>query len=133
MSLYHYRRSENSMTSAYDSAYFERFKALYNFFSKSDIASSPYAKQLDYYYSYLIKMSVSNVLKPHSSLTFREKLGSIREICGFMRREGFADDLDISEFHHRLYFNLLKRSKPLLLVICIYITKFVQRLCGRRK
>ena len=133
MSLYHYRRSENSMTSAYDSMYFERFKTLYDFFSASDIASTPYSKQLDYYYAYLVKTSVSNELKPRSGLTFRQKLSNIHEICDFTRREGFADNLEISEFHHRLYFNLLKRSRSLSLVICIYITKFVQRLCGRRR
>lgn len=133
MSLYHYRSSENSMTSAYDSMYFERVKALYSFFSASDIATSPYAKQLDYYYAYLVKTSVSNELKPKSGLTFREKLGNIRKICNFVHSEGFADDLDISEFHHRIYFRLLKSSKPLSLIICICITKFLQRLFGRRK
>ena len=129
MSLYHYRNSENSMTSAYDSMYFERIKALYSFFSVSDIASSPYSGQLDYYYAYLVKTSVSNELK--SGLTFREKLSNIYKICDFTRSEGFVNNLRISELPHRIYFGLLKRSNPLSLVLCIYITKFIQRLYGK--
>lgn len=130
MPLYHYRHSQNQMTAAYDDMYFERFKALYGFLSHSQIASSPYADQLYYYYSYLIKTTISNELKKENRITFREKLKNIKEICAFAKQEGFADKISISEFHHRLYFTLLKKNKPLFLVTGIYITRFIQRIFG---
>lgn len=133
LSLYHYRHSENSMTAAYDGMYFERFKTLYDFFSRSDLAKSPYANQLDYYYAYLIKTTLSNELKAENSVPFKEKLNNIKEICAFTAKERFLDDLDISALHHRLYFNLIKSGKPFWLVIGIYVTKFIQRIFGRRK
>lgn len=132
MSLYHYRHSENSMTAAYDDMYFERFKSLYDFFSKSDLARSPYANQLDYYYAYLIKTTLSNELKSENTLSFREKMKNIKEICAFTQQEGFVDKLDISALHHRLYFRLLSKNEPFLLISGIYITKFIQNAFGRR-
>ena len=133
MSLYHYRHSENSMTAAYDDLYFERFKALYEFFSHSAIAASPYAAQLDYYYAYLIKTTVSNELKAENDIPFSEKVKNIGEICDFTRREGFTERLDISALHHRLYFKLLRTNKPFLLASSISVTKTFQRLLGRRR
>lgn len=132
LSLYHYRYSEHSMTAAYDEMYFERFKALYRFFSNSELALSPYSHQLDYYYAYLIKTSVSNELRKGTGLSFREKLGNIKKICLFAKQAGFAADIVIKETQHRLYFNLVRRSRPLMLIACIYVTKFVQKLFGRR-
>lgn len=130
MTLYHYRHSQHQMTAVYDDMYFERFKTLYNFFSHSDIASSPYSNQLDYYYSYLIKTTISNELKKENHLPFGEKLKHIKEICAFTKREGFVDRIDISAIHHRLYFRLLRKNMPFLLVAGIYITRFIQRIFG---
>ncbi len=133
LSLYHYRRSRNQMTAAYDETYFERFKALYKFFSQSEIAYSPYANQLDYYYSYLIKTSISNELKKGNAVSFIKKLKNIKDICNFAKQEGFIGKIRISALHHRLYFRLVKMKKPLLLVTGIYITRFIQRIFGRRR
>ena len=130
MTLYHYRHSQHQMTAVYDDMYFERFKALYSFFSRSEIASSPYANQLDYYYSYLIKTTISNELKNENPLPFGEKLKHIKEICDFTKQEGFVDKIDISAIHHKLYFRLLRKNKPFLLVSGIYITRFIQRIFG---
>lgn len=130
MSLYHYRHSRNQMTAVYDDMYFERFKSLYSFFSHSEIASSPYADQLNYYYSYLIKTTISNELKKENTVSFGEKLKNIKKICVFTKHEGFIDKIDISAFHHKLYFRLLRKNKPFLLVAGIYITRLIQRIFG---
>ncbi len=130
MSLYHYRHSETQMTAAYDDMYFERFKLLYEFFSRSRIASSPYASQLDYYYAYLVKTSISNELKKENSLPFFKKLDNIKKICDFTKKEAFLERVDVSPFHHRLYFALLKLNKPLPIVAGVYITRFIQRIFG---
>ena len=130
MTLYHYRHSQHQMTAVSDDMYFERFKALYSFFSRSEIASSPYANQLDYYYSYLIKTTISNELKKENTLPFGEKLKHIKEICHFTKQEGFVDKIDISAIHHKLYFRLLRKNKPFLLVAGIYITRFIQIIFG---
>ena len=130
MSLYHYRSSDTQMTAAYDNMYFERFKSLYAFFSRSPIASSPYASQLDYYYAYIVKTSISNELKKENDVPFSKKLRNIKEICAFSQREGFLERISVSPFHHRLYFALLKLNKPLPIIAGVYIARFIQRSFG---
>ncbi len=127
MSLYHYRRSENQMTATYDELRFERFKALYNFFSNSSVASSPYASQLDYYYSYCIKNVISNELSRGNSASFGKKLHNIKNICSFAREEGFVSRINVSHYH-KLYFGLVRKNKPLLIVLGIYLTRLIQRI-----
>ena len=133
MPFYHYRHPETSMTAAYDGMYFERFKALYDFFSSSQLASSPYAKQLDYYYAYLVKTTISNELKAESEIPFGERIENIKKICAFAAEKGFLDGLDISALHHRLYFWLIRSGKPFPLAAGIYFTKFIQNVFGRKK
>lgn len=130
ISLYHYRQSHNQMTAIYDKSYFGRFKSLYSFLSKSNIATSPYANQLDYYYSYLIKTTISNELKKANGISFREKLRNIKEISAFANNAGYINNMDISSFplSHSLYFTFLKKNKPLLLVIGITLTRLIQNI-----
>lgn len=128
VSMYHYRYSENQMTQSYDSMHFEHFKALYGFFSKSDIAASPYSYQLDYYYSYLIKLAVSNELKKENKIPFREKLKKISEICSFASSEGFVNRIKISSVPHKLYFSLLRKNRVFLLAVGINAIRFLQKL-----
>ena len=130
--LYHYRHPESSMTAAYDKIYFKRIKVLYDFFKNTSLASSEYGGQLDYYYAYTIKTCISNELNPTNRQPFSEKLSHIKEICAFARSEGFLQNLKINELQHRVYFSLIRRNKPLLLVTCFGITKTIQRLLRRR-
>ena len=130
--LYHYRHPESSMTAAYDRVYFERIKVLYDFFKNTVLAKSEYGFQLNYYYAYTIKTCISNELNPNNDQSFSEKLNHIKEICAFSRSEGFLDNLNIKEPQHRLYFDLIKKDKPLLLTTCFSITKIIQRLIRRR-
>ncbi|MBQ8300859.1 MAG: glycosyltransferase [Clostridia bacterium] len=130
MSLYHYRHSQNQMTKSYDAKHFERFKALYNFFQQTDIASSSYAYQLDYYYSYLIKTAVSSELNKTNKIPFKEKLTHIKEISSFALEAGFLHRIKISSPMHRFYFYLLKKNRPLPIVAGIYITRFIQKISG---
>ncbi len=132
MPLYHYRHPENSMTAAYDRIYFDRIKVLYNFFRTTALAKSVYGSQLNYYYAYTIKTCISNELNPTNEQSFSEKLRHIKEICAFARSEGFLNNLDIKERQHRVYFNLIQKNKPLLLVTCFGITKTIQRFFRRR-
>ena len=130
--LYHYRHPESSMTAAYDKIYFKRIKVLYDFFKNTSLASSEYGGQLDYYYAYTIKTCISNELNSGNTQPFSEKLSHIKEICAFARSEGFLQNLKINELQHRVYFSLIRRNKPLLLVTCFGITKTIQRLLRRR-
>lgn len=130
VSLYHYRRSQNQMTSSYDNMYFERFKSLYRFFSESDIAKSPYSPQLDYYFSFLTKTAVSNELRKENKAAFSKKLSHVKEISEFAAKAGFIYRINISELPHRLYFSLMRKNKPLFLAAGIYIIRFIQRIFG---
>lgn len=133
LSLYHYRHSQNQMTSAYDSTSFESFKALYRFFVNSDIASSPYSMQLSYYYSYLIKTTISNELKKENRIPFKSKINNIKKLCDFAAQEGFLKNAYISALHHKLYFKLIKANKPLPLIVGISLIRAIQRIFGKRK
>ena len=126
--FYHYRHSINQMTVAFDNLHFERFKALYDFFSDSEIASSPYCGQLDYYYSYMTKTVIGNELKSANKITFREKLKHIREISEFACKKGFICNLKINSFMYKLYFGLIKYNKPFLLSLGTYITRLKQKI-----
>ncbi len=130
MSLYLYRYSKTQMTEAYDSEYFERFKALYDFFASSGIAASPYAAQLDYYYAYMIKMTIGNELRLQSRERFSKKLRNVRAIADFAVSAGFLDKIDISALgmEHRLYYKLLKNKKILPLVSGVSFVRFIQRI-----
>lgn len=130
MSLYHYRHSHSQMTKSYDARHFERFKALYSFLRKTDLASSEYAYQLDYYYAYLIKTAVSNELNKANKIPFKEKLGHIKEISSFALDAGFINKIEISSPMHRFYFHLLKKNRPVSIVAGIYITRLIQKISG---
>lgn len=130
MSLYHYRRSRNQMTSAYDSSFFKSFKALYHFLSESDVAKSKYSSQLDYFFSFSVKTAISNELKSANPLSFKEKLINIETITNFALNCGFLDKIDIKSlpFFHRIYFRLLKKRKILIIVAGIKFTRCIQRI-----
>jgi glycosyltransferase involved in cell wall biosynthesis len=128
MSLYHYRRSQNQMTASYDNLHFERFKSLYEFFSSSPLAASPYGEQLPYYYAYCVKMAISNELKKANSIPFSKKIANISEICTFAKENGFTDKIHISAIYHRLYFHFVRKNRPFLIAAGIYITRFIQRI-----
>lgn len=130
LSLYHYRHSGNQMTVLYDKSYFDRFKALYEFFSRSEIAASPYSGQLDYYYAYMLKNTISNELKKGNHIPFGEKLKNIATICAFASEEGFIDRIDVSAFPHGLYFKLIKSKKYFPLVMGISVIRLIQRVFG---
>ncbi len=127
-SLYHYRHSQNQMTRRYDESHFERFKSLYNFFIKTELANSEYSYQLDYYYAYLIKTAVSSEINKENNIPFRKKLHNIREISSFAINAGFLDRIKITSPMHSLYFCLLKKNKPFLIVLGIYLTRFIQKI-----
>lgn len=131
--LYHYRHPESSMTAVYDKIYFDRIKILYGFFRNTPLAASEYGGQLDYYYAYTIKTCISNELNPTNPQTFGEKLKHIKDICAFARKERFLEDLDIKQLQHKIYFDLIRRNRPLLLIICFSFTKTIQRLFRRRQ
>lgn len=130
MSLYHYRHSRNQMTISYDKLHFDRFKSLYRFFSESDIAKSPYANQLNYYYAYSVKTAISNELRKANRISFRKKLQNIKGIAHFAQDTGFIDNISVSDmpFLHRTYFRLLKKNHSFMIVAGIYITRFMQRI-----
>lgn len=131
-SLYHYRHSRNQMTAAFDNAHFERFKSLYNFFTMSDLALSPYSGQLNYYYAYLTKVSISNELRKANQASFSKKLKAIKAICAFAVDKGFTDSLSLPSFTHRIYFKLVQKKCAFLLSAGIILTRGVQRVLGGR-
>lgn len=128
--LYHYRHSSVQMTVTYDNASFERFKSLYNFFNSSNLAASKYGNQLDYYYSYCVKMLISNELRKANTKSFPQKIRSIKEIIRFAKSKGFTETINYHAFpfKHRLYFRLLNSSQVLLLTACIKLTKLFQKI-----
>lgn len=132
MYLYHYRPTEESMTAKYDNRYFDRFTALYKFFSNTALARSAYAGQLKYYYAYGVKTSISNELKPENRRSLSRKIRTIRDICEFAVKEGFLQGLNITPFYHGFYFGLIKNKMAFPLVLSIYTAKFIQRLFGRK-
>ncbi len=126
--MYHYRYSDTQMTQSYDYMHFEHFKALYTFFSHTAIASSPYSAQLDYYYSYLTKIAVSNELRKENRLPIRQKLKNIKKICAFASDEGFVNRICLPSGAHSLYFRLLRKNKPFLLMLGVYTVRIIQNL-----
>lgn len=128
--LYHYRHSSIQMTATYDSASFERFKSLYKFFNLSNLAASKYSGQLDYYYSYCVKMLISNELRKANTKSFSKKIKSIKEIIRFAKSEGFTEKINYRAFpfEHRLYFKLVNSSRALLLTACIKLVKLLQKI-----
>lgn len=129
-SLYHYRHSQNQMTAAFDNTHFERFKSLYDFFTASDLASSPYSVQLDYYYAYLTKVAISNELRKANCASFSKKLSAIEEICEFAVEKGFTKSLSLPSPTHRIYFKLVRRKCALLLAAGVIWARAVQRVLG---
>lgn len=129
-SLYHYRHSRNQMTAAFDNTHFERFKSLYEFFTASDLALSPYSGQLNYYYAYLTKVTISNELRKSNRAPFSKKLEAIREICSFAVEKGFIKALNLPSFTHRIYFKLVCKKSVLLLAAGIVWTRALQRILG---
>lgn len=129
-SLYHYRHSQNQMTAAFDNAHFERFKSLYDFFTVSDLAKSPYGRQLDYYFAYLTKISIGNELRRTNAATFREKLRAIRNICEFSVEKRFVNQLMLPSPTHRIYFRLVRRKCAFLLAMGVVLTRILQRILG---
>lgn len=126
--MYHYRYSDTQMTQSYDDMHFEHFKVLYKFLSHTSIASSPYSSQLDYYYSYLTKIAVSNELRKGNSIPLRQKLENIKKICAFASDEGFVNRISLPSGAHSLYFRLLRKNKPFLLMSGIYTVRIIQNL-----
>lgn len=130
--LYHYRHSNVQMTAIYDKDSFERFKSLYRFFNESNLAVSQYSSQLNYYYSYLVKMLISNELKKENEISFFKKLKNINKIIDFSKEQGFIYKIDTDAFtlEHKLYFKLLRKSKVLTLSLCIKLIKLFQKILG---
>lgn len=126
-SLYHYRHSQNQMTAVFDNTHFKRFKSLYGFFTASAIYASPYASQLDYYFSYLTKVAISNELRSANTAPFSKKLSAIREICAFAVDKGFTDNLSLPSFTHRIYFKLVRRKCAFLLSAGILCARAIQK------
>lgn len=129
--LYHYRRSHAQMTSTYDSRLFSSFEALHDFLEQSELAKSEYASQLNYYYAYFIKTTVSNELAKGNDIPFSKKLRNIKTMTDFALRSGFLDKLDIGKmpFIHRSYFKLMKKNKPRLMYMGIALTRLLQKVC----
>lgn len=126
-SLYHYRHSQNQMTAVFDNTHFERFKSLYGFFTASELYASEYASQLDYYFSYLTKVAISNELRGANTAPFSKKLSAIRKICSFAVDKGFTDNLSLPSFTHRIYFRLVRHKCALLLSAGILFARAIQR------
>lgn len=128
--LYHYRHSSVQMTAAYDKDSFKRFKSLYSFFNRTNLARSEYGGQLDFYYANSVKTLISNELKKENKISFPKKLKHINEIISFSNSQGFIDRINIEEFpaKHRIYFKLFKKSHALTLALCIKAVKLLRKL-----
>jgi glycosyltransferase involved in cell wall biosynthesis len=128
--LYHYRHSDVQMTATYDKNSFDRFKSLYNFFNKSNMAKSKYSGQLDYYYAYLSKMLISNELKKENKIPFLQKIKNINEIIAFAHSHEFIKNININSFslEHKIYFKLFRKSHAFLLAMCIKTMKLFQKI-----
>lgn len=127
--LYHYRHSSVQMTASYDNDSFNRFKSLYNFFNRSNLAKSKYSSQLDFYYANAVKTIISNELRKENTIPFRKKLENITEIIQFSNSQGFVERMNIEDFptKHRLYFKLFLKSHTLTLVLCIKAVKLLEK------
>ena len=128
MALYRYRRHDSQTTVRYSENLPEQISELYNLFQHSKIAEK-YPEQLDYYFAYMTKISISNELNPENKIPYSEKLKTIRGIIKSSKERGIIGKISIKSMPlvHKIYFTLVRLGFVRCLAVLIRLTKKLQQ------
>lgn len=129
--LYHYRRVAGTITSSYDSKYFEKILELYKYLQQIflDRKEALILKQLNYYFLFLIKIGLNMEFSRVNKSSYSEKLTKVKKFIDCIEVSNMTTSLDIKNVDNttKKIIKTLNSKNVIFLSWIIYRQKFINK------